>query len=1073
MEVDDEKAPAEEVIRYLEPEHVQNVDRWYDKIQQVRARITLMMEKLPIPTIRDFLAKNGIFATNEQTCVFMITGHHTQSQPGVFQCDTRVINKATRVFRHTRSGTEITVSRYDDWFMDPFVFSIFPEQLLDRNPAMHPDMDFYLLRRFAHTHGLTPPEYPNDQRFAVVDHQPIGAIAPRITRKNGDIVPRVIQKHFVVLTPMAMDKAYMACPSHLLQRFDRVEAGKHVFTRTVYLRPRRIQTIGSDDFHLIIGHQPPGRLTNRYMFEEHGPELPESAREEIKIPDTIGAVTEPTENQMRTVAFCVNPTPIRDLVAYRVIEIDHLRFYIFATRIVCIEVDAYNPCGGVIANGLGTGKTYATLLACALALDGYKMPSIVICPPTLVKHWEAEIAKHFPKHVDNFAILNRKADLGTIANQGLCSFPEHARNKVSVVNQNILARIDPRTFPDVYHLFVEEAHRLKSEKAINAMAQITRLATWLITATPYGLRNIAILLSGDRVRRVIYDDADYENFYKRCTIMCEMQRKIEVEEVIEWVPMHETQVDFYNRLSRNVRGRVLDDPHVRLNRIFRLLERLGAEGPLAPGLIMDMIEAEIGRPERIRREREQQRRQERAMYGYHAPAAPRRTIVSKDALVPAPETAIQDKHEGCPVCLDRFLYTAQFPCRHVVCYSCYEGIQATPSKGMCPMCRGPFADKVYKANWGNEKANGKRKASPDSPVVDDPIEPHATREAQEQADFEFAMALSRDEQKTKRQKTDEENAMELADLEFARRLQAEINGDAIPPPLAAPAPPVPPPVIPQAAPAPPVPPPAPVAFDYHALRNGREQADVAGFVDIRQKATAFTNRAIRWRDRVGEYKENRADHIVVFMKERNPAAAFRQSLDELGITYTVAGLGVCRQDSLANIESFKSGTYSFLLISTYYCDGFDLFIAGEVWLVNTDINNAKDKQAFGRAHRLSQKSDKIREVYFLQRGAFDHFMYENKHIGNFVDNAHETLRIFDVWFSERHAVFRRCLLELSEVVRAVSDSYFSVELSCKADDDSDLKLTYDTEHQRFREFDDTGYRYPVTVAAIKRVLKLE
>lgn len=159
--------------------------------------------------------------------------------------------------------------------------------------------------------------------------------------------------------------------------------------------------------------------------------------------------------------------------------------------------------------------------------------------------------------------------------------------------------------------------------------------------------------------------------------------------------------------------------------------------------------------------------------------------------------------------------------------------------------------------------------------------------------------------------------------------------------------------------------------DYRQVLAGQQGAG-EGNVYLRGKSAAF-------REQLGKWKESRADggQLVVFTKERLPASEFVNIIKDHGLSVLYAGVLDARKvESVANIEKFRQGQADVLLISNRYSDGFDLFMAEEVWLLNSDVSSAKMEQSQGRVMRVAQKHSEVTVRVFVYRRMFDEFLWD-------------------------------------------------------------------------------------------------
>jgi len=117
--------------------------------------------------------------------------------------------------------------------------------------------------------------------------------------------------------------------------------------------------------------------------------------------------------------------------------------------------------GGVLADEMGLGKTLQALTMIQLEIErGEKLPSLVICPTTLVWNWQEEIKKFLP-HVHVLALNgNQRRDL----------FNEIAQAQVVITSYSLLRR-DIELYKKVSfnYVILDEAQNIKNRNTRNAL----------------------------------------------------------------------------------------------------------------------------------------------------------------------------------------------------------------------------------------------------------------------------------------------------------------------------------------------------------------------------------------------------------------------------------------------------------------------------------------------------------------------------------------------------------------------------------------------------------------------------
>ncbi|KAI0835511.1 SNF2 family N-terminal domain-containing protein [Hypoxylon sp. FL0890] len=179
-----------------------------------------------------------------------------------------------------------------------------------------------------------------------------------------------------------------------------------------------------------------------------------------------------------------------------------------------------NKCGGILADGMGLGKTLSMI---ALMLCRKAKPSsttktnLVVIPVSLLEQWKREIAQMIvPKHrLQVFIYHGKKAvyshlskyhivvtTYGTLASElaKLDKYVRECKDEEVAVNDSELARLSPLLGPKSMFLRVilDEAHMIKNPRcqASKAVFKLKANYRWCITGTPMqnGVRDMASLI---------------------------------------------------------------------------------------------------------------------------------------------------------------------------------------------------------------------------------------------------------------------------------------------------------------------------------------------------------------------------------------------------------------------------------------------------------------------------------------------------------------------------------------------------------------------------------------------------
>jgi superfamily II DNA or RNA helicase len=157
--------------------------------------------------------------------------------------------------------------------------------------------------------------------------------------------------------------------------------------------------------------------------------------------------------------------------------------------------------------------------------------------------------------------------------------------------------------------------------------------------------------------------------------------------------------------------------------------------------------------------------------------------------------------------------------------------------------------------------------------------------------------------------------------------------------------------------------------------NAQDPAHASQFINMQGKLIAINRQLDTW---IAEHNDKQ---LVIFMKANAPSILLADAIRARGLRVLTAG--VCdsnRATSVKNIQRFRQGAADVLLVSTKYCEGFDLFSAKEVWFVNTNMSSTKMEQAQGRATRVSQMHGKVTVRVFVYKNFFDELLWDHRKV---------------------------------------------------------------------------------------------
>lgn len=597
--------------------------------------------------------------------------------------------------------------------------------------------------------------------------------------------------------------------------------------------------------------------------------------------------------------------------------------------------------GGMISDETGTGKTLCILLKCTLN-PGER--SVIIVPDALVMHWSSDIRKHTtlrvwedPQYKDGAATIKQRrlvADtkeyeaivLHRTQDIGAHTWTAETQPRVLIVSHSTLrSTVFRKTFESLRfdRMVIDEGHHVKSS-TVESLNWINRNYSWVVTATPYeNTGNLMKMLQLDKVSaelgvhdasKAVSSRLEFMMYRHLMTRSVFDKTHLAVDVVKRYCEMTPDEAAFFREI-----GHLIEEYGVHrrgyTDGLHRFFRILERIG--AGGHVHKRLILQI-----LRRTLDRSNNEPRA-----AAAAGAKDPL--EGLGRAPRVAFCASVDECTVCLVPFQDPVQLGCGHVYCKPCLMGVLDLRI-GKCAYCRAEIKLPYYTPNWpdaagqkaAEEQVKGKRKAEEAPP----PAPPAAVLDAISD-DARAAAAL-------------EQRARAIAeDAHVDRKMYQEV-----------------------------------LAGTAENVAKAASADLLRDLVNLQGKIDAMDQELAAW---VARRKPG--DQLVIFMKEQLPAVKYTALLQKHGLTLMPAGvLGARKLASIANIEKFRQGAADVLLCSNKYCDGFDLYMASEVWLMNSDLSAAKMEQSQGRVMRVIQKHPKITVRVFVYRGTFDEWLWDSR-----------------------------------------------------------------------------------------------
>ncbi len=137
--------------------------------------------------------------------------------------------------------------------------------------------------------------------------------------------------------------------------------------------------------------------------------------------------------------------------------------------------------GGVLADEMGLGKTLQALTIIQMEIEqGNKLPSLVVCPTTLVWNWQEEIKKFMPNVKTLVLNGNHRRDL----------FDEINKAQVVITSYSLLRRdIELYKQVDFNYVILDEAQNIKNRNTRNAQVAKSLKASMRLAMTGTPVEN--------------------------------------------------------------------------------------------------------------------------------------------------------------------------------------------------------------------------------------------------------------------------------------------------------------------------------------------------------------------------------------------------------------------------------------------------------------------------------------------------------------------------------------------------------------------------------------------------------
>ena len=323
-----------------------------------------------------------------------------------------------------------------------------------------------------------------------------------------------------------------------------------------------------------------------------------------------------------------------------------LLFSIHTTRTTEITEDMFHLLtqiqGCILALATGMGKTVVVLCVATLLCG----TSLILVPPTLITHWEAEARKY---NIQQISFIKCQKEVR-----------QYLPTRITVMNRDLLQR-NITAFSVVENVFIDEAHTFDVRtKAFRAFKTIRKQRVFPITATPATNYHTLKEMIHTNLNLAISRYSSEEVFLYRHVLKCEhpVRGFVSVDISTCLLPQPPSMIRIHSKLQGIICRRQLVG-----KRMLRLFERVVAGGILDIELLGAIIDRLF------------------------------ETVQESNVHIAATLSPLEPfLTDTCPICLDLLTTPIQTECRHVFCLICIRAL--CDIRARCPLCRYEFGTNI-------------------------------------------------------------------------------------------------------------------------------------------------------------------------------------------------------------------------------------------------------------------------------------------------------------------------------------------------------------------------------------------
>ena len=362
------------------------------------------------------------------------------------------------------------------------------------------------------------------------------------------------------------------------------------------------------------------------------------------------------------------------------------------------------PRGGILADDMGLGKTVQLLALISHPVSDVggkakptgKAPTLIVCPVSLVRHWEVHAAQFLPKSKVGVYYGDNRNAMRTFAAYDI------VLTTYGVVRSDCDDAKSPLFTTSFGRVLLDEAHTIKNSKSATARSccKINAAVRWGVTGTPLQNKLDDLFSLLKFLQMSPFDNAVWwRDLILRPLRAADLRGPARLAAILRMCCIRRTKDDMYDGkplvvlppLTREIRKLEFSPPERKqydelkaatVEKFNALLEAQGSNAKgkaLTSGLVLLLRLRQFCDDKSLALKSD-------TVAAFLKSHCEKLTAEERQELS---ELILTAGDESCCVCLDAVTDPAVTRCRHLFCAGCIQNVQdaAYAGKAVCPLCR--------------------------------------------------------------------------------------------------------------------------------------------------------------------------------------------------------------------------------------------------------------------------------------------------------------------------------------------------------------------------------------------------